>query len=418
MTAEPRVTYARDEAAGRITEDSLNRMRARIGVEVPKDPFWQTFNIETTADAIRHFTFGYGDDNPLYCDPRYARKTRWRSLIAPPVYLHATGYSEARDVPPEKRAAGAGALRGVHAFWSGNQVEWYRPIYPGDRIIEKRAVYDLEEKTSEFGGKSIVQRDRMVFLNQRGELVAIWYLIQVRAERGAARERGRNRNIERHRYTPAEIAAIDELYAGEEIRGAEPRYWEDVAAGEKLGPIVKGPFLISDVIAWYQGSGRWEILPGKLRYKNRLKHPAFYTLNSFGVPDAVMRCHWEDEMAQQSGNPMAYDFGVLRHAWLCHLITNWMGDDAWLWKMDNRIRRFNYIGDTTWIRGEVVGKSVDGDGNHLVEIDVQGVNQREEVNASGRATVLLPSRAAGPVQLPRPPAGLEGNPPLADTWEF
>ena len=51
MTSEPKVTYARDEASGRITEDSLNRMRARIGVEVPKDPFWQTFNIETTADA-------------------------------------------------------------------------------------------------------------------------------------------------------------------------------------------------------------------------------------------------------------------------------------------------------------------------------------------------------------------------------
>src|SRR5437667_11132938 len=126
-----------------------------------------------------------------------------------------------------------------------------------------------------------------------------------------------------------------------------------------------------------------------------------------------MRCHWEDEMAQQSGNPMAYDFGVLRHAWLCHLITNWMGDEAWLWKIDNRIRRFNYIGDTTWFRGEVVGKSVDADGNHLVELDVQGVNQREEVNSSGRATVLLPSREAGAVQLPRPPAGLEGNPPLA-----
>jgi acyl dehydratase len=408
----------RDAESGRITEESLNRMRARIGVEVPKDPYYQTYNIETTTDGIRHFAFGYGDDNPLFTDPRYARKTRWRNVIAPPVYLHATGYSEVREVPPEARAAGAGALRGVHAFWSGNQVEWYRPIYPGDRIIEKRAVYDLNEKVSEFGGKSVVQRDRMVYLNQRGELVAIWYLIQVRAEREASAKRARNYAIERHQYTPEEIAAIDELYAKEEVRGAEPRYWEDVAVGDRLGPIVKGPFLISDVIAWYQGSGRWEILPGKLRYKNRLKHPAFYTRNPFGVPDAVMRCHWEDEMARQSGNPMAYDFGVLRHAWLCHLVTNWMGDDGWLFKMDNRIRRFNYIGDTTWISGEVAAKSVDEDGNRLLELELQATNQRDEVNASGTATVILPSREAGPVRLPRPPEGLEGNLPIRDTWEL
>ena len=30
--------------------------------------------------------------------------------------------------------------------------------------------------------------------------------------------------------------------------------------------------------------------------------------------------------------------------------------DAWLWKLDCQHRRFNFVGDTTWLSGEVVDK--------------------------------------------------------------
>ena len=41
----------------------------------------------------------------------------------------------------------------------------------------------------------------------------------------------------------------------------------------------------------------------------------------------------------------------MRETWLIHLCTDWMGDDAWLWKLDCEFRRFNYVGDTQWLRG-------------------------------------------------------------------
>ena len=52
----------------------------------------------------------------------------------------------------------------------------------------------------------------------------------------------------------------------------------------------------------------------------------------------------------------------MRETWLIHLCTDWMGDDAWLWKLDCQFRKFNYVGDTHWMRGRVTRKYLaDGD---------------------------------------------------------
>src|SRR5437879_5897588 len=52
---------------GKLTEEGLARARRRIGVfqPLPNPPH----NYEVTWDGVRHFAFGYGDDNPLFCDP-------------------------------------------------------------------------------------------------------------------------------------------------------------------------------------------------------------------------------------------------------------------------------------------------------------------------------------------------------------
>ena len=46
------------------------------------------------------------------------------------------------------------------------------------------------------------------------------------------------------------------------------------------------------------------------------------------------------------------------------------------------------------------------DGNRpAVDIELAATNQRGQVTAPGRATILLPSRERGPVRLPDPPGG-------------
>jgi hypothetical protein len=95
----------------------------------------------------------------------------------------------------------------------------------------------------------------------------------------------------------------------------------------------------------------------------------------------------------------------MRETWLIHLCTDWMGDDAWLWKLDCEFRRFNYVGDTQWLRGTVVRKYLAEGERPAVDVELSCTNQRGEATTPGHATLLLPSRAHGPVRLPDPPDG-------------
>ena len=400
------------DTAGKITDEGIERMKARMGVEIPQ---LTPFNEYATIDTIRHFAFGYGDDNPLFSDPKYGEKTKWRSVIAPPSFIVTTGMSEVKEIPPEVRARGAHALAGVHEFFSGDEWEWFRPVFPGDRLTKRKALRDVWPKeSSKFtGGRSVLIRYRTDWFNQRGELVAMYWETYVRAERQAAASQKKYFDIKRPYYDEATVKKIDEMYENEYRRGAEPRYWEDVKIGEELPTIVKGALKTTDLITWCRGWGAG-VYAFKLAYKHRKRHPKFYSLNDWGYPDVVERVHWDDGWAQKIGNPFAYDFGKMRNAWMCHFLTNWMGDDGWLWKMSDQFRSFDYYGDTTWVKGRVTDKKITEDGRCTVEVDLGCENQRGTVTAPGHAVLVLPSRQRGPVQLPPPPKAVEGFRPAPE----
>ncbi len=402
------------DTTAKITDEGIARMRERIGVVAPgpKAQDFPALNEYATLDGFRHFAYGYGDDNPLWCDEQYGRKSHWRGVIAPPLFLTTMGISETQSIRPELRSRGAHALAGVHEFFSGDEWEWFLPTLPGDRMTTRYYLYDVVEKPhSRFsGGRSLITKYRVDYLNQRKELAAVDRYYFVRTERDAAAKTKKNFHIERTKYTPEMIKEIEDAYAAEQVQGSTPRYWEDVKEGESLPQMVRGPMNTSDIIAWMRGWGGaygWRIA-----WKYRMRRPKFYSLNEWGVPDVVERGHWEQAWANKIGNPYPYDFGRLRSCFLSQLVSNWMGDTAWFWKMSNQFRQFNYLGDTTWVRGKVLKKQIDEDGHHLVDIDMWCENQRGEVTAPGKATVILPSREAGPVVLPKPSAKTEGTVPL------
>lgn len=71
-----------------ITKESLQELRSRIGSYY----LCRYGNKEVTRDSVRHFAQGMGDPNPLWQDEKYARRTRWGGLIAPPTYLYTVIY--------------------------------------------------------------------------------------------------------------------------------------------------------------------------------------------------------------------------------------------------------------------------------------------------------------------------------------
>lgn len=402
------MTDTSDPTFGILTDESFERSRTRIGVPqpIPTPPH----NYEVSRDGLRHFAHGYGDDNPLYCDESYAKNTRWQGLIAPPTFLYTMGQDASpRPVPPENKALLKGdPFAGLGSYQAVMEFEWWRPIGLGDNLKCLRAQVGVADKSSDFGGRTAHVTHDFVYANQNGELHAIQRGTWINAERHTSKERKKESEVPEP-YTPEQLAEIDAAYESETRRGAEPRYFEDVEIGDVIDPKVKGPLRTTDIVVWHLGWGMQLTPPGafRLSYLIRKKAPGLFPPNNLNIPDTVQRLHWEPARAQELGLPTSYDYGGLRETWLCHLVTDWMGDDAWLWKMDCQHRRFNFIGDTTWLTGEVVDKTqtetVDGVRSE-VRVDIRCTNQRGVVTSPGHAVVLLPSREHGPVKLPKPPA--------------
>ena len=392
----------------RITQQDIDRAKRQIGV--PQHERNPVFNRVASSDTISHFAFGIGDDNPLWHDPEYGKTTRWRTQIASPLYATTVGLDETPKPTPELKELFKGLFRNVGKYYSGATWEWFRPICPGDVIYREYTTCDVQVKdnSSFTGGVTVIDTYRFLYVNHLGEPVATHELSFVNAERNASKESGKNKSFKRQTYTKEELETIDSIYAAEERRGGERRYWEDVQVGDTLTPVVKGPLTIRDVVGMHIGWGFGQTYnTGPLRYawKLRKKMPAFFSQDEYGVPDVMQRLHWDQNRAQELGLPAPYDYGAMRTNWLGHLITNWMGDEAWLWRLKTQMRAFNFMGDTTICSGEVVDKRIDGM-RHVVDIKVEATSQRGTVTSPGTATVILPSRARGAILLPTPAQSL------------
>lgn len=370
---------------GHITDEALEQHRARLNKWYP---ITQPFNEYATRDTIRHYCRGIGDVNPLYLDPEYAAKSKHGGIIAPPGWLYSVFWGS-WDL---RRGFG---LPGVHGFHSGDGWEWYRHVKEGERIRAERALTDIQEKSSQFAGRSILETRTIKFFDEAGELVARNFWPVIRTEREAAQKKGKYSHIQPAKYTEEDIKSIEADYDREEVRGANPRFWEDVQVGDELPAVVKGPLTVFDVIAWVMGVGSPHIRTGQYWLDYRRRTPLIaVTSPETGIPEAVERVHWDNYMAREAGLPNAYDYGSQRGAWATHLLTNWCGDDGFVKSVDVQFRGFNFLGDTTWVRGAVAGKRVEGN-EHLVDIKIESTNQRGENIMPGTAVVALPSRGDG-----------------------
>lgn len=391
-----------------LRDEDIERAQLLLGVDVAGR--YREHLTSFTPDAIRNFAYGVGDDNPLYADERYAEGTRWGTQVAPNIMAAIVNTPMRGDrMPDEAKAASKGLFRGIHVFVSGGTWEWFRPPRIGDRIYSFAGEESIEEKVSEFGGRSVIQVRRDVKLNQRGEVLGVYRILRVLTERKTARDRGKYSDIEPATYTDGDLAAIEERYAAETRRGADPRFWEDVQEGEALPEMTKGPLTVTDIIAFHAGGYGfvpYGLPPNRLASKNRRRIKAFYVKDEYGVPDVAQRLHWNSAWAQAIGNPMAYDYGVMRECHFHHFLTDWAGDDAFIERQHDEIRKFNYMGDVQYLTGAVVAKRIDGE-RHLVDVAMKMTNQRGVETTFGDATISLPSRDHGEAVLPQVPEELQ-----------
>ena len=383
-----------------LDEATIEEVRKRIGIPVRYSP--RAHSEVSSTDSFRHFARAYGDDNPLYNDPGYAAASTWGTPIAPPLYPFISGISRKVELSEAEQALlkEGDPLAGIGQYMCGERWIFPKPVRAGDVLWQSQALHGAELRPSTFGGGTgALVSHRVGWEDEEGAPFAFRFLDFWHADREKSKEAGKNRDLDRPHYTDADIERFDALYEAEEVRGATPRLVSDVQVGEQLGPIAKGPLSVTDMVNWHVGVG-WGMYGGgssKIAYRNRRRVPKFYIRNELGFWDAAQRCHWDDEWAQRMGHPGAYDYGVMRTNWMAHLVTNWMGDDAWIWTMSASVRKFNYLGDAHVISGVV--REVDRS-TGSVTVDVSGENQRGQVTCDARIVVLLPPAEGGPARIP------------------
>ena len=373
---------------GRITDEGLAKMRARIG-----KPFYpERYNELASKDGIRHWVNSIGDRNPLYRDEEYGLNTRFGGIIAPPMFLYGICAPQGMD-----------GLPGVHAFYCGCEWEWFQYIHRDDAISCVDTLTDMEEKHGKMGGKQFLQHGMVKYRNQRDQLVGQCHRMTMRVDRGEAAKRGKYKDIKAYKYTSEEMETIyrgydDEL---EDTCGKNPRFWEDIEVGDTIKPIPKGPLSMTDMQAFYAGFGipGWGITEAHgIRLGFMRKHPAWANKSESGSLEPMADVHSGDDVAASIGVPLAYDLGVQRFSWLGSMMTNWMGDDGFLKKLSAQARLFNLFGDTQWLSGAVTNKYLDGK-ECAVDLEIWCDNQRGERTTTGKATVWLPSRDKSRVPL-------------------
>ena len=367
-------------AEGKITDEAIADARKMIGLQLrPEGPYLQ----DATIDTMRNFCNGIGDLNPLYRETEYSRATRHGGMVAHPMFPMAYGWI----------GRTRWGLAGVHGFYAGNDWELFRHVRPGDRLTAIERVVGVEVKESKFSGRLVLQYLEASYSNQRGELVARALGTCTRHERKASRDAGKYKDIKPYEYTPEEFQELDAAVLDEEsrIRGGKVLYWEDVNEGDELPPIVRGPLSMMDTMGFLVGCGRGHT--HGVVFKAAMKHPGHYFRNpeAGGGVEYTGIGHHRESIAKEVGVPGVYDYGPQRSAWMCSLITNWMGDAAFLKRVRTEMRRFNTMGDSTWCRGRITRKYIK-DKHALVDIEIRGENQRKEVTTPGLATVVLPSR--------------------------
>jgi acyl dehydratase len=109
------------------------------------------------------------------------------------------------------------------------------------------------------------------------------------------------------------------------------------------------------------------------------------------VNEEFVYVHMDDEAGQAAGQGEAFGMGNLRWAYILNALREWAGDEAEIRDLSLQFRAINHKHDELRTTGVVTDKKQEN-GENLVLLDINVLNQKDEKTAPGRAVVVLPSR--------------------------
>jgi acyl dehydratase len=110
------------------------------------------------------------------------------------------------------------------------------------------------------------------------------------------------------------------------------------------------------------------------------------------VNDEFVYIHMDDESGKNAGNAQgAFGMGNLRWAYLHNMLRDWAGDEAEMKEMSVQYRAINQKHDTLTCTGKVTEKKTEN-GENLVRVDINVMNQDGKGTTPGYAVMALPKR--------------------------
>ena len=141
---------------------------------------------------------------------------------------------------------------------------------------------------------------------------------------------------------------------------AQQVFFEDVAEGQEMPQLVKNPST-RQLVKWAGASGD------------------YYEI------------HYDKDFAQSTGLDGCIVHGWLTFSFVAQMVTDWMGQDAFLKKVGVSYRGMNIPGQDIICKGTITSK-YEADGDKIVECDIWAETSEGKKTTPGKAVVALPSR--------------------------
>ena len=340
------------------------QVRALIGSETP--PERNRFAI--SEEMVYDLADATEDPNPLYTDRAAAAASRFGALLCPPL---ATW----KDIAPPIGYFGAGQEShfevplpfNSYGLNGGSDWQFLRPPYVGDWITRQFRIMDIYEKPGRSGPLVFVERLETQ-TNQAGATVSLARRLSI--HRALSSDADGDANAANAGAPVAdELQPVDLSPPGPNESPPRPKisdrpqlYFDDIAVGMPLPPVIKGPLTTTHLVRWAAANGNYA------------------------------RIHWDLPFAQlRQGLPNVVVNGSLKNQYLGQLLVDFAGPGGWLRRFYVQHRGMDYPGDTLTAAGAVTGlREIDGIGH--ADCAVTLTNSRGHQTAAGAATVALPRR--------------------------
>jgi acyl dehydratase len=151
------------------------------------------------AGHIMMFARSIGDENQIYFDADYAKKTEPGAVIAPPTFVQSSAqfdpdyflrpkvghpwFGSGKEPTGVKRQGGGGGGGGGGGLHAEQHYEYHQPLKAGDVLTATNKPGKTWEKEGKRSGKLVFSETVTEYRNQKGELVVTARGVGVRTER-------------------------------------------------------------------------------------------------------------------------------------------------------------------------------------------------------------------------------------------